>query len=873
MAHSFDEEYLRCSEYSIAIIVANRVIGDSRVLKTAASLSRCGYRVHLFGLNVIPEKKTIEGFPFRITLVPSPRKKMEGRGVELDTQGRLALRTEVWAAEYLDALDGKSYDFLHTHDMVGLPLGAKLRESGMVGMKGWIHDIHEYVEGLTYIDEESRLFHLSMEKQHITKPEALTCVSPILSRLIADTYELAPPGVVLNAPWLSGFDPFYPNPIRRALGIEENVPLLVYIGNVRPRRGLHFAVEALSFLPGVHLALITNGSGPYMKQIIDTAGHLGVKSRLHLHTYVPHNEVTSFIRGATAGIKPNINSGTNAELALPTKLFEYLHAGLPVVFTAATAISEFVNEHNCGVTHRSEDVNGFAEAVKKVLARFPEGLPDAAQGSPLAQRFCWEEQEKVIFSYYDQMMLQDRPASNLSPASEVQPILQLPKYSANQPGTLARALVKLGFESKFAALGRHPFRYASDILITREQRSVSAVKSYFCDQGLGSYRTYHFHACPLLYNVYDGEFAFPTGFDLVLLKAMGKRVFFHFRGSEIRMHSSYRLTSPYNWVDEYQKHKNIPLQRIKGLPYFFNEQDQRAFRDFVCAVCDGVFVTDPELQCYVPDALIVPRVIEIDAPDSAMTEDEGQAVPVIVHAPSRDIAKGTQSVVAAVEQLEREGYKFEFYLVQDMPHEEAMAMYRKATIVVDSLRTGWYGVLAVEGMALGKCVISYISSHLRHYLPYPSPLVSANPDNLTEVLRYLLDNPEEAAGYGKRGRDFVERYHDARAVAKVLMHLYRGPIRPINPAAVADFVAYQMGKEPKPGKYASLKPVNVALKFMRTVVSADNVGEFISVIKEEGLFTALNRSFTYVKSVRGRLRSGRHPGYPPIRKRIGKRID
>ena len=102
--------------------------------------------------------------------------------------------------------------------------------------------------------------------------------------------------------------------------------------------------------------------------------------------------------------------------------------------------------------------------------------------------------------------------------------------------------------------------------------------------------------------------------------------------------------------------------------------------------------------------------------------------------------------------------------------------------------------------------------------------------------------------------------------AKVLMHLYRGPIRPINPAAVADFVAYQMGEKPqkpKSRKYASLKPVNVALKFMRTVVSADNVWEFISVIKKEGLFTALDRSFTYVKSVRGRLRPGRHPGYPP----------
>ncbi len=861
MAHCFDEEYLRCSQYSVAMIVANRVMGDSRVLKTAGSLSKRGYRVHLLGLNRRPRTQIVEGFPFRITLVPSARERMKKERVLHGEQGTLEQFIDALASEYLASLTRKSYDFLHTHDMFGLPVGTRLRESGLVGTKGWIHDIHEYVEGCTHIPDGKRLFYLSMEKRDIAKPEALTCVSPILARLISEEYGVAPPGVVLNTPRLSDFDPFYPNPIRRALGIDEGVPLLVYSGNVKPARGVHFAVEALSLLPGVHLALITNSGDPYMAQILDIAERLGVASRLHLHPYVPSWDVSCFLRGATAGIRPAAVYG-NSDLALPTKAFEYLHAGLPVISTATTAMSEFLAENNCGVTFRSEDVEGLAGAVKEAFARFPQGLPDAAQGSPLAQRFCWEEQEKVIFSCYDRLTSGHTSASNLSPVSEAQPILQLPMHSANQPGTLARALAKLGFESKSAAFGRNRFGYECDISLVEQQDDVSPVKSYFHDQEIDSYKTYHFHARPLLYN---GRFSFPTGVDLLLFKAMGRRVFFHFRGAEIRMHSVYRLTSPYHYVDEYPSPgtQDKPGARsIKGLPYRFDEQGQRAYRDLVCGVCDGVFVVDPELQCYVPDALIVPRAIDLDTLDNAATE-EGKGVPVVVHAPSRDITKGTKHVVAAVEQLRRDGYAFEFHLVEDMPHEEAMALYGKATIIVDQLRIGWYGVFAVEGMALGKCVISYVGSHLRHYLPYPSPLVSANPENITQVLRYLLDNPEEAAAYGKRGREFVERYHDARVVAKTLMQIYRRPIRPVDPDAVSSFLAYQIDTRRTPigearlqsWKTAALRPVNVGLKLARTVMSRDNLREFISLSREEGLFTAINRSVKYVNR---RLRSRRY---------------
>ena len=77
----------------------------------------------------------------------------------------------------------------------------------------------------------------------------------------------------------------------------------------------------------------------------------------------------------------------------------------------------------------------------------------------------------------------------------------------------------------------------------------------------------------------------------------------------------------------------------------------------------------------------------------------------MLHAPSRRIVKGTKYILDAVEELKSEGLKFDFKMVEGMKNSDAKELYRTADIVVDQLRIGWYGVLAVEAMALGKPVI------------------------------------------------------------------------------------------------------------------------------------------------------------------------
>jgi glycosyltransferase involved in cell wall biosynthesis len=90
----------------------------------------------------------------------------------------------------------------------------------------------------------------------------------------------------------------------------------------------------------------------------------------------------------------------------------------------------------------------------------------------------------------------------------------------------------------------------------------------------------------------------------------------------------------------------------------------------------------------------------------------------------------------------------------------------QADIIVEQLRYGWWGSTGVETMALGKPVICYLRPawkdlFLTNFPEYQNlPIVEATVDNFYEVLKHLLDNPEQRAKYGESSRKFAIEHFD-----------------------------------------------------------------------------------------------------------------
>lgn len=824
MKLEFNQDYINRSYAKVAMVVTSNVVGDSRVLKTAQTARKMGYQVTLYGLHsdeaYTPKK--IYGHPFEVILFPAPKAE-ERRRLKRVAREKQLIERFVQSLEKEFAKNPP--DILHTHDMRGIAIGGALCQSKDKKYTfKWIHDIHEYVDGLTILHKDTQKFYQKVEQDFIKKPDELLSPSPALNSILAKKYKLPKkPNLVLNTPRITDFDK-HKEDLRSNLKLPSDALLIVYSGTVKPARGLDVAVEALSLLPDAHLAIVSTPS-THLEALQEKAKELGVADRLHFHPYVPVEAVSSFLHSADIGIFP-VQNYLNADIALPTKLFEYLHAGLPVVSSNTRAMQEFIKHYECGFSFEFGNVEDFVLAINRAAERLGSDKKWRKSIQALSKTYCWEEQEKVLEKVYSEFDKKLEPVNTASALANMK-ILQLPTNNAGQPHTFATTMRHAGANAASLSVGNNAFEYQTDQhfkSLPEDQGELTSFASDLADK----YNTFHFHSRPFFYS---SDSRFPTGLDLLFLRGAGKKVFFHFRGSEARQESVFKEKSPYNYVKE-----NPDL-----LFYKFNEQSQRTFIDYALGVCNKVFAVDPEIQTYVPNSVVVPRALDLRKWQYVGVGAKAGKPLKIVHAPSRPTVKGTPNVLEAIDRLKSEGFDIDFKLIKGMPHAEAMKLYKQADIVIDQLRIGWYGVLAVEAMALGKVVISYVRDDLKHHLPHPMPLILANPDNIYDKLKAAAQNPEGLEALGKRARKYTEEMHDADKISAMLLKIYaETPRDNLDFHKLMNMFIYQQKPPKRLNKmatarfYSGLLRKNMLHKF------------FIEDIKKNGLGSAVKKAYKYV---------------------------
>jgi glycosyltransferase involved in cell wall biosynthesis len=172
---------------------------------------------------------------------------------------------------------------------------------------------------------------------------------------------------------------------------------------------------------------------------------------------------------------------------------------------------------------------------------------------------------------------------------------------------------------------------------------------------------------------------------------------------------------------------------------------------------------------WVPDAEVIPPGVDLAALRPVPPPRDER--PLFVHAPSSRARKGTEEFLRACEEL---GVELE--IVEGLHHAEARKRYEHADVVLDQLNAGWYGLLAIEAMALGKPVVTFLhdeaARRTEEAFGTRVPIVRADRSNLVETLRPLAESVEERRRIGAASRAYAERVHDLEQVADRLLALY-----------------------------------------------------------------------------------------------------
>jgi hypothetical protein len=145
----------------------------------------------------------------------------------------------------------------------------------------------------------------------------------------------------------------------------------------------------------------------------------------------------------------------------------------------------------------------------------------------------------------------------------------------------------------------------------------------------------------------------------------------------------------------------------------------------------------------------------------------------ILHAPNHRDFKGTQFLIEAVDELQREGLDIDLQVISNLNNRALLQKISESDIVVDQIVATGYGNFAIEAMAFGKPTIvnlediRYRELMTNYSFLKEAPLVSAGISNIKSVLLQVISNLSQETNTFKSGRLFVHKYHSSDSFVKV----------------------------------------------------------------------------------------------------------
>jgi glycosyltransferase involved in cell wall biosynthesis len=359
----------------------------SRVLKQARAALRHGFaeRVELLGL-ALEEGPSMDepevGLRIHRAVAP-PIARVRGW---IPTVWRLCIR---WLRFYRAGLH-LDCDIVHCHSAGALvPAMALGRYHGVPV----VYDAHELESEVGQPRAASMLTFL-IERTFIRHAAVILCVSDSIADWYANRFRLSRPCVVRNVPDLHSQSAVAgPNPLRTRFATAADDIVFLYQGALSPGRRIEQLLRVFAMAPS-NRHVVFMGYGVLQPMIEEAAR---CSPNIHFHPAVPPEVVLAHTRGADVGICGVENVCLSYYFSLPNKLFEYLHAGLPLLVPRWPEMSKIVDEYRCGweVGERDED---WLAAVAGVTM---QEVVESARGSRVAaQAFTWDAEAAVLLEAY-----------------------------------------------------------------------------------------------------------------------------------------------------------------------------------------------------------------------------------------------------------------------------------------------------------------------------------------------------------------------------------------------------------------------------------------------------------------------------------------
>jgi len=182
---------------------------------------------------------------------------------------------------------------------------------------------------------------------------------------------------------------------RKKLGLPEDKNLVILQGaGINIQRGAEEAVEAMQYIEDTILLIV--GSGDVIDVLKKMRKELNIEKRVIITGKVPYEQLAQYTRVADLGLSLDKDTNLNYRYSLPNKLFDYIHAGIPVLVSPLVEIARIVKEYQIGMVAENHDPKHIAQLINTAFQN-QETYSQWKKNLLIAQKeLHWEMEEKQL---------------------------------------------------------------------------------------------------------------------------------------------------------------------------------------------------------------------------------------------------------------------------------------------------------------------------------------------------------------------------------------------------------------------------------------------------------------------------------------------
>jgi len=260
-----------------------------------------------------------------------------------------------------------------------------------------IYDSHEYFTEVPELTSRPKVQNVwkALEKRILPKLRYTLTVNRSIANLYKEKYGIEMK-VLRNIPRLVAIDN---QPKKEELGLPTDKKLIILQGSgINMHRGAEESVEAMRYMEDAVLLIL--GSGDVIPNLKQMVKEHALENRVIFKGRMPYEQMMAHTHLSDLGLSLDKDTNVNYRFSLPNKLFDYIHAGIPVLGSDLVEVKRIIQDYGVGEIAESFDPEKLAVQMQSMLSS-----PKLAEWKLNAQKarveLNWEKETEVLSQLID----------------------------------------------------------------------------------------------------------------------------------------------------------------------------------------------------------------------------------------------------------------------------------------------------------------------------------------------------------------------------------------------------------------------------------------------------------------------------------------